>query len=147
MQNLPSVYFAKHLFKFRAYLQPIHTVYLLTMGCRYPRNMYGFWQNILKINCASIWLSFKWIYRDAARSTKHKTHFQQTKLFISVTPLLAHQVLDNVSLLLNQILCFTGLDTYFLLVVHSLYKELKGTATPYNGWRVRLNNNLYERKC
>ena len=53
---------------------------------------------------------------------------KQTKLFICVTPLLAHQVLDNVSLLLNQVFCFTVLETYFLLVVYSLYRELKGTA-------------------
>jgi hypothetical protein len=49
---------------------------------------------------------------------------------ISVTPLLAHQALDNVSLLLNQVFCFTVIEIYFLLVVYSLYRELKGTAPP-----------------
>jgi hypothetical protein len=38
----------------------------------------------------------------------------------------AHQVLDNVGLLLKQMFCFTVLVTYFLLVVYSLYRELKG---------------------
>jgi len=71
---------------------------------------------------------------------------KQTNLFICITTLLAHQVLDNVSLLLNQIFCFTALQTYFLLVVYSLYRELKGTAPPNLAWRVRLNNTLYERK-
>jgi hypothetical protein len=42
-----------------------------------------------------------------------------------VTTLLAHQVLGNVSLLLNQIFCFTVLEIYRLLVVYSLHRELK----------------------
>jgi hypothetical protein len=33
-------------------------------------------------------------------------------------------------LLLNQVFCFTVLGIYFLLVVYSLYRELKGTAPP-----------------
>jgi hypothetical protein len=54
----------------------------------------------------------------------------QTKLFVCVTTSLAHQVLDNVSLLVNRMFSFTVLETYFLLVVYSLYRELKGTAPP-----------------
>jgi hypothetical protein len=42
----------------------------------------------------------------------------------------ANQILDNVILFLNQMFCFTVLETYFLLVVYSLYRELKGTAAP-----------------
>jgi len=38
------------------------------------------------------------------------------------------------------------LQTYFLLVVYSLYRELKGTAPPNSAWRVRLNNISYEWK-
>jgi len=34
------------------------------------------------------------------------------------------------TLLLNQVFCFTVLETYFLLVEYSLYRELKGTAPP-----------------
>jgi len=55
---------------------------------------------------------------------------KQTKLSICVTTLLVHQDLDNVSLLLNQMFCFTVPQIYFLLVVYSLYRELKETAPP-----------------
>jgi len=41
---------------------------------------------------------------------------------------MAHQVLYNVSLLLNQMFCFTVLRIYYLLVVYSLYRELRGIA-------------------
>jgi hypothetical protein len=72
---------------------------------------------------------------------------KQIRLFICVRTLLAHHVLDNVSLLLNQMFCFTVLEIYFLLVVYSLYGELEGTAPPSHAWRVRLNNTFYEREC
>ena len=36
-----------------------------------PKTRTDVWRNILKINCASSWFFFKWIYRDA-RSIKHK---------------------------------------------------------------------------
>jgi len=36
-----------------------------------PETCRDVWRNILKMNCASRWYIFKWIYRDA-RSTKHK---------------------------------------------------------------------------
>jgi len=136
MHNLSSVYFVKHLYMFRVYLQPIHTVYPWWCAADTPETHRGVWRYILKIKCASISFFFKWIYRDA-RSTKHKTQkycwswkFKQTKLFICVTTLLAHHVLENVSLLLNKMFCFTVFQTYFLLVVYSLYRELKGTAPP-----------------
>jgi len=110
----------------------------------------GVWRNTLKIKCASSWFFFKWIYRDT-RSTKHKTqkycwswNVKQTKLFICVTTLLTQQDLDNIILLLNQMFCFTVLQAYFLLVVYSLYRELKGTARPNIVWRVRLNNTSCE---
>jgi len=110
-----------------------------------PGTFRDVWRNIVKIKFASGWFFFEWIYRDA-RSTKHKTqnyclswNVKQTKLFIYVTTLLAHQVLDNIILLLNQMFCFTVLETYFLLVVYSLYRELKGTAPPNRAWRIRLN--------
>ena len=45
-----------------------------------------------------------------------------------VTNLLAHLVLDNVSLLLKHMISFTVLQSFFLLVVYSLYRELRGTA-------------------
>ena len=48
-----------------------------------------------------------------------------------VTTLLAHQVMDNLSLLLKQMFRFTVLQTYFLLVVYSLYSVLK-IKTPTN---------------
>jgi len=38
MHNLSSVNFVKKLYLFRTYLQPIHTMYLLMMCCRYARN-------------------------------------------------------------------------------------------------------------
>jgi len=110
----------------------------------------GVWRNILKMKCASSWLFFKWMYWDA-RSTEYKTqkycwswNVKQAILLICVTTLLAHQVLDNVILLLYQMFCFTVLQIYFLLVVYSLYRELKGTAPPNIAWRVRLNNTSYE---
>jgi len=71
---------------------------------------------------------------------------KQTKLFIYVTTLLAHQVLDNIILLLNHVLSFTVLETYFLLVVYSLYRVLKGTAPPNFVRIVQLNNTSYEGK-
>jgi len=115
-----------------------------------PGTFRGVWRNILKIKCASSWFFFKWIYRDT-RSTRYKNqkycwswNVKQTKLFICVSTLLAHKVLENIKLLLNQMFCFTVLQTYFLLVVYSLYRELKGTATPNIVWRVRLNITSYE---
>jgi len=57
---------------------------------------------------------------------------KKSKLFICVTTLLDHQVLENISLLLNEMLCFTVLDIYYLLVVYSLYRELKGTEPANN---------------
>jgi len=118
-----------------------------------PGKCRGVWRNILKIKCASSLFFFKWIYRDR-RSKKHKTqkycwswNVKQTELFICVTTLLAHQVLENMTLLLNQVFCFTVLETYFLLVEYSLYRELKGTAPPKYAWRVRLNNILCDWEC
>jgi len=115
-----------------------------------PGTCGGFWRNILKIKFASSWFFFKLIYQDA-RSTEHKTqkycwswNVKQTKLLICVTTSLAHKVSDNIILLLNRVFCFTVLQAYFMLVVYSLYRELKGTAPPNIVWRVRLNNNSYE---
>jgi hypothetical protein len=39
------------------------------------------------------------------------------------------------------------LQTYFLLVVYSLYREQKGTAPTSSVWREQLNNILYDGKC
>ena len=136
MHNLFLVYFFKHLYEFRAYLQSINMLHLLMMGCRYSRNMKRCLTKYIEDKICISWFSFKRIYR-AARSTKHKTQkycwswkVKQTKLFLCVTSLLAHQVLDNVSLLLNQMFSFTVFEPYFMLVVYSLYRELKGTAPP-----------------
>ena len=54
---------------------------------------------------------------------------KQTKLFIYLATLLEHQVLDNISLLLNQMFCFTGQEVYFVDVVKSLYREHSGNIT------------------
>jgi hypothetical protein len=67
---------------------------------------------------------------------------KQSKLFICVKTLLAHQVLGNASLLLNQLFCFTVIELCFPLVVYSLYRELKGTA-PSNYVRRFWQNNTY----
>jgi hypothetical protein len=69
------------------------------------------------------------------QNIKHRStvgHGRLNKLFICVTNLLAHQVLDSVSFFLNQMFCFTVLGIYFLLVVYSLYREMKGTAPSNN---------------
>jgi hypothetical protein len=63
---------------------------------------------------------------------------------ICVTLPTVHQVLENVGLLLNHTFCFTVLQTYFLLVVYSLYREQKRTTPTNIVWRVRLDNTLYE---
>jgi len=148
--NLSSVSFVKHLYMIRTLLLPLHKMYSWWWAVDTPRICRGVWRNILKIKCASGWFFFKWIYRDA-RSTKHKTqkycwswNVKQTKLFICVTTLLAYKVLENMTLLLNQMFCFTVLETYFLLVVYSLYRELKGTAPPNSVQIVRLNITSYE---
>ena len=51
----------------------IQKVYLQRRAIDTPETCRGVWLNILKINCASSWFFFKWIYQDA-QSAKHNIH-------------------------------------------------------------------------